>query len=521
MINSDILWYQAARRPDKAAIIWDAKTYTYANLATRVCRLANALVGIGIGKGERVAILSTNCVEYTETVFALAEIGALWVPLNYRLTPSEVGIIVGGVECSAIVYSSDMLETVEALRDDCSNIRHWICIGDDVKLGVMIGESYDGLLHEASDARPPRRAQSDDLFAIMHTSGTTGLPKGAMVTHRQMLQGVFYSVMEYGARADEVTLHLLAQFHAGGNAYFMQQFLAGSTIFLQHQFDPDEVLHTIEKERISYAGMVPSMLIFLLESDLIGAADVSSMRRIQYGASPIPVDRLARGLEVFDANFQGIFGQTEAAVFVTHLSGSDHRRSLAEDGGRLLESCGKACIGYEIAIADSADNMLEAGAVGELLIRSDSVMSGYWNRPDATEQALRSGWLHSGDMGRMDENGYIYIVDRKNDLIISGGENVYPAEVENFISAHPEVIEVAVIGVPDDSWVEAVKAIVAVRPGSNLEEADIIEFCRGKLGSFKIPKSVEFMDALPRTPTGKVRKNVLREPFWEGHGRSV
>ena len=521
MINSDILWHHAARRPDKAAIIWDAKTYTYADLATRVRRLANALVGIGIGKGERVAILSTNCVEYTETVFALSEIGALWVPLNYRLTPSEIGVIVGGVECSAIVYSADLLETVEALRDDGGDIRHWICIGDGTKIGAKIGESYDGLLDAASDARPPRRAQPDDLFAIMHTSGTTGLPKGAMVTHRQMLQGFAYSVMEYGARADEIALHLLAQFHAGGNKYFMQQFLAGSTIFLQDQFDPDAVLRTIERERISYAGLVPSMLIFLLESDLIGAADVSSMGRIQYGASPIPVDRLARGLEVFDADFQGIYGQTEAAVFVTHLSGDEHRQALAAGGGGLLESCGKACIGYEIAIADDADNMLEPGTVGEVLIRGDSVMSGYWNRPDATERTLRGGWLHSGDMGRMDEDGYIYIVDRKNDLIISGGENVYPAEVENFISAHPEVIEVAVIGVPDDRWVEAVKAIVAVRPGSNLAEADIVEFCRGKLGGFKIPKSVDFVDELPRTPTGKVKKNVLREPFWEGHGRSV
>ena len=300
MINSDILWHHAARRPSKAAIVWDGKTYTYADLATRVRRLANALVGLGIGKGERVGLLATNCVEHAETVFALSEIGALWVPLNYRLTPSEIGVIVDGVECSAIVYSADMAETVEALRDDGSGVRHWIGIGD----GTKIGESYDGLLEEASDARPPRRSVPDDLFAIMHTSGTTGLPKGAMVTHRQMLQGFAYSVMEYGARADDVALHLLAQFHAGGNVYFMQQFLVGSTIFLHAHFDPDAVLRAIEKERISYAGLVPSMLIFLLESEQIGKADLSSLGRIQYGASPIPVDRLARALEVFDADFQ-------------------------------------------------------------------------------------------------------------------------------------------------------------------------------------------------------------------------
>jgi long-chain acyl-CoA synthetase len=326
--------------------------------------------------------------------------------------------------------------------------------------------------------------------------------------------------MEYGARTDDVALQVLAQFHAGGNMYFMQQLLVGSTIFLHNQFDPDAVLRTIERERISFTGLVPSMLIFLLESDLIGKADVSSLGRIQYGASPVPVDRLAGGLEVFNADFQGIYGQTEAAVFVTHLSGDEHRRALAGEGG-LLESCGKPSIGYEIMIADGDDNKLGAGEIGEVLIRGDSVMSGYWNRPEATEQTLRGGWLHSGDMGRTDEDGYIYIVDRKNDLIVSGGENVYPAEVENFISAHPEVMEVAVVGVPDERWVESVKAIVAARPGSDLAEGDIIEFCRGKLGGFKIPKSVDFVDELPRTPTGKVKKNVLREPFWEGHGRRV
>ena len=521
MINSDVLWHHAARRADKAAIVWDGRTYTYADLAKRVRRLANALVGLGVGKGERVGLLATNCVEHTETVLALSEIGALWVPLNYRLTPSEVGIIVNGVECSAMVYSADMMETVEALRDEGASIRHWIGIGDSAKTGAAIGDDYDGLLEEASDAAPPRRALPDDLFAIMHTSGTTGLPKGAMVTHRQMLQGFAYSVMEYGARPDEVALQVLAQFHAGGNMYFMQQFLAGSTIFLHNQFEPEAVLRTIERERISYAGLVPSMLIFLLESEGIGKADLSSLGRIQYGASPIPVDRLARALEVFDADFQGIYGQTEAAVFVTHLSGDEHRRALAEGDGGLLESCGKTSIGYEIMIADAEDNALEPGAVGEVLIRGDSVMSGYWNRPDATEQTLSGGWLHSGDMGRMDEDGYIYIVDRKNDLIVSGGENIYPAEVENIISAHPDVVEVAVVGVPDERWVEAVKAILAVRTDADLAEADIIEFCRGKLGGFKIPKSVDFVDELPRTPTGKVKKNVLREPYWAGHGRRV
>ena len=517
MINSDVLWHHAARRPDKAAIVWDGRTYTYADLAARVRRLANGLVGLGVGKGDRVGLLATNCVEHAETVFALSEIGALWVPVNYRLTPSEVGVIVNGVECSAMVYSADMLETVEALRDDGASVRRWIGIGD----GAAIGESYDGLLDKASDAAPPRRAAPDDLFAIMHTSGTTGLPKGVMVTHRQMMQGFAYSVMEYGARPDEVALQVLAQFHAGGNMYFMEQFLVGSTIFLHDHFDAEAVLRTIERERISYAGLVPSMLIFLLESEVIGKADLSSLRRIQYGASPIPVDRLARGLEVFDADFQGIYGQTEAAVFVTHLSGGEHRRALQAGGGGLLESCGKPCIGYEVMIADGEDNALEPGAVGEVLIRGDSVMSGYWNRPDATERTLSGGWLHSGDMGRMDEDGFIYIVDRKNDLIISGGENVYPAEVENVISAHPEVVEVAVVGVPDERWVEAVKAIVAVRADGGPAEAEIIEFCRGKLGGFKIPKSVDFVAALPRTPTGKVKKNVLREPYWQGHGRRV
>ncbi len=517
MINSDILWHHAARSPGRAAILWQGRTYTYADLAVRTRRLANALDGLGVGKGDRVGLFATNCVEHLETVFALSEIGAVWVPLNYRLAASEVEFVVDSTQCSTVVYTGDLMETVEAVHGNVGSVRRWVGIGDEARLG----EGYDALLEKSSAAAPPRRATSDDLFAIQHTSGTTGRPRGAMLTHRQMLHGLTSSVMEYGARPDDVTLHVLPQFHAGGNLYFMEQFMAGSTIILHAHFDPDTVLSTIGNERITYVGLVPSMLIFLLESELIGKVDVSSIERIQYGASPIPVDRLARGLEVFDADFQGIYGQTEAGVFVTHLTGAEHRQAVEGGATGLLESCGRPCIGYRIGIADDEDNELGPGEVGEFLVRGDSVMSGYWDLPEATEQTLRGGWLHTGDMARTDEDGYVYIVDRKKDLIVSGGENVYPVEVENVISGHPEVLEVAVVGVPDERWVEAVKAIVVVHPGVSLRESDIIGFCRGKLGGFKIPKSVDFVEALPRTPTGKVKKNVLRDPYWEGRSRKV
>ena len=517
MIISDILLRQAAQRADKAALVWDDQRMTFAELKSRVLRLANALGGLGIAKGDRVALLSSNRREHVEVVFALSVAGAVWVPLNYRLTTGEIEFQVSNVECTALIYSDDMADKVEELRNRDTSVHQWIGIGSEAE----VGHRYEDLMARSSDSLPDIRVDPDDLFTIMYTGGTTGLPKGVMTTHRQMLLGTLYWTYASGARADDITLQVLPLFASGGNIMLLAQIMAGSTIYIAPKFDPEFVLRMIESERISYVAMVPSMIIFLLETPELTRHDLSSLKRIEYGGSPIPVDRLIHAGEIFSVDFQQTYGQTEASVLTNFLDGDDHRRGFSGEAPHLLESCGRSLIGYTGKVVGNDGNPVQPGEVGEYVMRGESLMSGYWKHSEATERTLRNGWLHTGDMAKVDEEDYVYIVDRKGDKIISGGANVYPVEVENVLSGHPGVLEVAVIGVPDDRWVEAVKAIVVIRPGSNLTAEDFIEYCRDKLAGFKLPKSVDFVDALPRTAYGKVQRSLLREPYWKNKERKV
>ena len=471
--------------------------------------------------GDRVGLLCSNRLEHVETVFAIMSLGAVWVPLNDRLTAHELGFIVDDAECTTMMYSDNLAGVAEEMHDALDGVERWIAIGTRDGTAGGVGLRYDDILAEGAARPPAALVAPDDMCAIMYTSGTTGRPKGAMHTHRRMMHGIKLLALDSGAHGGEVSLQIMPQFHAGGHELGMTQFLVGSTTVVQSKFDPDIFHRLVADEGVNFAALVPSMMIFLLESPGAGKIDVSSLKRLSYGASPIPEDRLARAMEVYDADFQQTYGQTEAGVMVTLLSAAAHRQGLSDGHGHLLKSCGQPLLGCEIKLAGDDGNEVAMGEVGEICARKESVMSGYWKRPDATEKSLRDGWLHTGDMGRRDAEGYCYVVDRKVDMVISGGENVYPAEVENVISSHPGVIEVAVIGVPDGRWVEAVKAMVAPRPGVSLTEADVIEFCRGKLGGFKIPKSVDFIEALPRTPSGKVRKAELRAPYWEGHERKI
>lgn len=517
MILSDIIAHHGERFRDKAAVITGDTRLTYGALRDRVLRLANALRGLGLAHGDRVGVLSTNRGEYIECVFAIAEAGLVWVPLNFRLTASEVAFIVNDAQCAAVIFSSDLVGIAEPLVAMTPCVREWVAIGQ----GPAPGAPYEDLVSSARATRSDQRAFDSDLVAIMYTSGTTGRPKGAMITHRQLLSGAAYTALASGAAAPDVSLQVIPQFHAGGNLAQVAEILVGATTVVCPHFDPDLVVSLIEAERVNFVCFVPSMLVFLLECPGLTAERVASMQRVMYGGSAIAPDRLSRALEIFDADFQQVYGQTEACVFATILHGEDHRAGLTSGRSELLLSCGRESIGYNVRVVDDADRELPPGEVGEVAIRGDSVMHGYWNLPEASAGALRNGWLHTGDMGRHDADKYLYIVDRKIDLIISGGENVYPVEVENVISAHPDVLEVAVIGVPDAAWGEAVKAIVVPRADARLSEIDIVSFCRDRIARFKTPKSIDFADSLPRTPSGKVMKTELRKPYWVGREREV
>jgi len=517
MLVSDIPRSHAMRTSNKLAVVWEDRRITYGELQSRTWRLANALQGLGVRAGDRVGLLCPNRLEYAETVFAIMSLGAVWVPLNDRLTAAEIGAIADDAGCTTMMYSYNLSGVAEEMRDALGGVERWIGIGT----GRGVGLGYDDVLAGGGAKPPSTLVSADDLCAIMYTSGTTGRPKGAMHTHRRMMHGIKLLALDSGAHGGEVSLQVMPQSHAGGHELGMTQLLVGSTTVVQSKFDPDHFHSLVADEGVSFAALVPSMIIFLLESGGAGKTDVSSLKRLSYGASPIPEDRLARAMEMYDADFQQTYGQTECGVMVTLLSAAAHRKGLSAEHSHLLRSCGQPLLGCEVKLTGEDGAEVKVGGIGEICVRKESVMSGYWKRPDATERCLRDGWLYTGDMGRRDAEGYCYVVDRKVDMVISGGENVYPAEVENVISSHPGVIEVAVIGVPDERWVEAVKAMVAPRPGASLTEADVIEFCRGKLGGFKIPKTVNFIEALPRTPSGKVRKAELRAPFWEGRERKI
>jgi long-chain acyl-CoA synthetase len=515
MLISDVLWQQAQMRADKTAIICGDRRFSFAETADRTRRLANALRGLGIRPHQKVAVLATNCAEHAEAVFAIAAIGAVWVPLNFRLSVPELAYIAEDSECAAVIFTADLQESAIGLRDCARAVTTWIAVG---ATQMHRASDYADLLQAGKATVDAPGATPDDLFAIMYTSGTTGKPKGVMLPHRRFFVGTILSTIALKVAEHDIKLQAIPQFHAGGYIYQLSHMAAGATIVVLPRFEPKLTLDLMQKEGVTAAGFVPSMLLALIEEKGFATADFSKLTRVMYGGSPIPEDRLARALERMGARFLQTYGQTEAGVLVSVLDDIDHERGL-KGAPQLLRSCGRAMLGYDIRIVDDAGQPCDG--IGELAVRSDSLMTGYLGRPDETAATLVDGWLRTGDLGWRDDEGRFYLVDRKKDLIVSGGENVYPIEVEHVLSSHPDVLDVAVIGVPDARWGEAVKAIVVTRSGASPDPANVIDFCRGKLAGFKIPKSVDFIDALPRNASGKIQKVILRERYWAGHARRI
>jgi acyl-CoA synthetase (AMP-forming)/AMP-acid ligase II len=500
---ADIVQHHASWHPDRLAVVCGVRRITYGQLADRIMRLASALAGCGIGRGSHVGVLSTNSAEYVEIVYALAELGATWVPINFRLAPPEIEFILQDSGAGFLFYSSNFEAVAIGLRDS---------FGSELTL-FPLGQSTDGS-YEAliQTARPTPRGilHADDPFALMYTSGTTGRPKGALLTHRQFLSGTYYFSAAIGAVPQDRKLQAIPQFHAGGAIYQMAYMLAGATIVVLPVFDPGAALMLMREEGVTAAGFVPAMLNAVSDVSANRNVSLPSLRQIMYGGSSISSAALARAMDLFPVDFIQTYGQTEAGVIVTVLDSEAHRRARTRGNEHLFGSCGRALLGYDVRLLgqtgfDSAN--------GELCVRSDAVMTGYWNRPEATATTIVDGWLRTGDVATLDNQGFYYIVDRKVDMIVSGGENVYALEVENVLADHPDIAEVAVVGVPDPRWGEVVLAVVASRGDHAITLEQMREHCRGRLGGFKVPKRVEIIDALPRNGSGKVLKYVLRSRF--------
>ena len=499
----------------QAALLFEGRQFTFAEQAARMFRLANALLGNGLKKQERVAVLARNCSEYIE-IFGACEIaGFVAINLNVRLSDAELATICRDSQPSAMICSKDFLAQARALAAQLSCIRIRIAIGSEDADTL----SYEHLVSESSADEPTATAGPSDIAYLMYTSGTTGGPKGVMISHAAMVEATRMLSHEGGISSADKALIVMPLFHLGGKIEQMNFNLMGAEVVLKAAFDAEDILGTIEKERVTAAHFAPAMIQRLLDVLETKPYDVSTLRCVHYASAPMPGPLLRRALDRMGPIFVQVYGMTECLIG-TILKSHEHLLSSPE-GERRLRSAGQPLLGNEVKIVREDGTACHTGEIGEILFRSPTIMSGYWNKPELTAEVVRDGWIHTQDLGFVDGSKFVYVVDRKKDMIISGGENIYSWEVEEALRAHPDVADVAVIAVPDEVWGESVKACVQMRPGRSASEVELIDYARRKIASYKKPRSIDFVQSLPRLFNGKIDKKALRAPYWRGHDRQV
>ena len=514
----DGLKRSVASSPHKTAAICGTTRYSFSELNERVDRLSGALAGLGIERGDRVAVLALNCHRFFELYYAIAQIGAVVVPINFRIPPKEIKYILDHSESRAIAVDEALTPSLEAVRRELDTVEQFISIADQPAAGYL---DYEALIENTPPLAGAPEVGDDELLGLFYTSGTTGEPKGVMLTHRNMLSNIAHSDGVYNYLPTDVYLHSAPMFHLADGAAVFSNTARGATQAFIPRFDPKHVLQTISNERVSLALFVPTMINFLLREPTLDSYDLSSLRHITYGASPIAPEVLRRAMKVFGCDFGQGYGLTEASPLLTVLTAEDHALK-DEKSERRLASCGRPVKGVDVRVVAFDGAEVKPGEVGEIIARGPNIMLGYWKRPADTDQAIVDGWLHTGDLATVDEDGYIYLVDRKKDMIVTGGENVYSTEVEAALYEHPAIKEAAVIPVPDPDWGEAVHACVTLCDGARLEPEELIEFCRERLANYKLPRSVEIIEGeLPKGGTGKILKKQLREKHWQGRARLI
>ncbi|GDY31551.1 acyl-CoA synthetase [Gandjariella thermophila] len=485
---------RARKTPGRTAVMYGEDRHTYADLDLRVRRLAHALRGLGVRRGDRVAYLGANHPAFLETLFAAGTLGAVFVPLNIRLAGPELAHCLADSGAEVLVHAPDQ---AEAAAVSPGTMRH--------RIPLAGSGGYEELIAAAPAGPIDEPVGLDDPCMIMYTSGTTGRPKGAVLSHGNIIWNSINVLVDIDLAADEVTLVVAPLFHTAGlNMTCLPTLLKGGTVVLVPAFDPVRVLDLIERHRVTYMFGVPTMYDAMAACPRWAAADLSSLRQVNCGGSPVPPTTIRTYLDRGLAFSQG-YGMTEASPGVLYLA----RENSATKAG----TAGVPHFFTDVRVVDAAMRDVAPGEKGEVLVSGPNVMRGYWNRPDDTARALDGGWFRSGDVATVDEDGFVSIVDRMKDMIISGGENVYPAEVEAVIHEHPDVAECAVIGVPDERWGEVGRAVVVAMPGTAPSEADILSFLAGRLARYKVPKSVVFATELPRNPSGKLLKKSLRERY--------
>ena len=502
---ADILRQLAISRGSSPALTFEDQTWSFAQLHERSSRTANALKAAGVGLGDRMALLTKNCAECFELMYACNKIGAIFTGLNWRLAPTEIQAIVQDAQPKVIIVSA----AEEALLTDAC--RKLSCI----KRIVVLGEDFDGWRKAAADSDPGHSGAPDEVALLLYTSGTTGLPKGVMLTNQSMSFTPRLAAESWGMDADSVNLVAMPMFHIGGCGYGSSTMTVGGHTILLREVNPARIIEVIAKHKVTHTFLVPTVVQAVLEVPHVKEADLSSMQLLMYGAAPMGDVLLRRAIDVLGCQFMQAYGMTETAGTVVVLPPEDHE----PQGPRaaLLSSVGRVLPWVDMRVVDpQTKSDMPTGQVGEIWLRSAMVMQGYWNKPqDTAETLLEDGWLRTGDAAYLDADGYIYLFDRFKDLIISGGENIYPAEIENILNGHPAILEVAVIGMPHPRWGESPRAVVVLRQDMQATEQALISYTRGHLAHYKCPTSVVFTTQLPRNASGKLLKRELRRVYLE------
>lgn len=514
----DLVRVHAQERGGKIAYSFEGRGTTFAEFDRHTNQVANGLLAAGLKPGSRISYLGKNSDHYFETLLGATKAGIVMAPVNWRLAPPEIVYIVNDCASEVLFVGPEFIGQAKKIAAELKSVRKFVAMEG----GAPEWEDFVRWRDAQSDADPRLTVGRDDVALQLYTSGTTGRPKGAMLKHANILGLRMIAgdrLAEWNRWVEnDIALVAMPIFHIGGSGFGVQSLINGAKGVIAREFDPNRVLDFIEQERITKIFLVPAAMQIVVRHPKAREVDYSCIKYIMYGASPIPLDLLRESMEVFGCGFVQMYGMTETTGTIVALPPEDHDPK----GTLRMRSAGKPLPGVEVVILDEQGHRLGPNQVGEIATRSIANMAGYWNLPDATAKTIDAqGWLRTGDAGYLDEDGYVYIHDRVKDMIISGGENVYPAEVENAIFGHPDVADVAVIGVPDDKWGEAVKAIVVKRPGREPKPDDIILYARERIAAYKAPKSVDFIEVLPRNPSGKILRRELREPYWRGKERRV
>lgn len=513
MIIPDYVEKNAKLFPNKTALIFQDRKINFTELKERVYRVSNALMGLGVNKGDRVAVIQDNCLEYPEIYYGISKIGAIITPLNYRLIGKELIFLLNDSEANTLIIGKKFAETITPFKSELKFIKNYICIGEKPE-GMM---NYDDLVSRSLTERPGAKVGADDVCALLYTGGTTGRPKGVVLTHRSWTTTAITQIVELGLGYGDTDLIVTPLFHVGSSWPLFYNFMIGNTQIVFQSVDAEDILKTVAKEKVTTAlWIVPVIRILLANANLVEKYDISSLRLIVTGGAPISGAELKRFVKLFNGVqvSQGS-GQTETGKT------SECRVNNFIDDSEKIGSAGREAFNVEIRVVDDTDNDVPLGSVGEMIIKSEGVMKEYWKMPEETAEALKGGWHHTGDLVRIDKDRFITYVDRKKDMIITGGENVYSKEVEDVIYGHEAVAEASVIGVPDEKWGESIKAMIVLKEGERATDQEIIAHCKEHLSGFKSPKSVEFYDSFPKTGLGKIAKNVIRAKYWKVYERRI